>query len=376
MRIGVIGAGRIGGNLARLLVTAGHDVKLSFARDTANLAQLARTLGDKASVGTPRDACSFGDIVIFSVPWIAIDEAMRQAGPLAGKLVIDTTNPFTADGLANLGDLTSAQYNQRRFGADVRLVKSFNTLTAGFQAAGGGRKGTDRVVMFYVADDGQAGDAAARLIEDTGFTAVYLGTLADSTPMEAPRRPGAVYGEEYHQDEARAFAAGWLRQRRDPIGETFVQRYVKAFASCDYATLDELYDDEVVFYTPLAWGARGRQFLRNFIREFHTGYPGMTVTLHDEFYSADGTRACFRFMLHWRNSGTFFGKAPTGERGTMTETHSIRIRNGRIVEQWVGDNSFQMPYQELVEWRMDFPRDTPDPLSPILSVTAPQPTLG
>jgi hypothetical protein len=59
-------------------------------------------------------------------------------------------------------------------------------------------------------------------------------------------------------------------------------------------------------------------------------------------------------------------EAQRGERGTMSETHALRLRDGKIVEQFVGDNNFAVPYQELVAWKMDFPRDTPDP-SPVIA---------
>src|SRR5437660_11187139 len=94
MKIGVIGAGRIGGNCARQAVKAGHEVMLSFARDQAKLEALASELGDRATVGTPAEAVAFGDVVILSVPWDTIPEALAQAGELSGKVVIDTTNQF------------------------------------------------------------------------------------------------------------------------------------------------------------------------------------------------------------------------------------------------------------------------------------------
>src|SRR6516225_3745064 len=94
MRIGVIGAGRIGGNCARQAVKSGHEVLVSFARDPSNLERLASELGTHASVGTAADAVAFGDVVILSVPWDVISEALKAAGDLAGKVVIDTTNQF------------------------------------------------------------------------------------------------------------------------------------------------------------------------------------------------------------------------------------------------------------------------------------------
>jgi hypothetical protein len=135
-------------------------------------------------------------------------------------------------------------------------------------------------------------------------------------------------------------------------------------------------DPDAVLYTPLAWPVRGRHELKAFVAQFHVANPGLRVTLHDEFASADATRACFRFVIHFHNTGPFYGHAPTGEQGTMSETHAVRLRDGRIVEQFVGDNNFSMPHQELVTWGIDFPRDTPDP-SPVLAEAAAeaQPTM-
>jgi 8-hydroxy-5-deazaflavin:NADPH oxidoreductase len=205
VRIGVIGAGRIGGNIARLLARAGHEVALSFARDPKRLEELAVEIGERAQVLPQAEAAQFGDVVVLSVPWSVIDDALEQAGSLAGKIVIDTTNQFGEDGLEQLPDgLTAAQVNARRM-SGARLVKAYNTLTAGFQAEAAGRSGPDRVVMFMCGDDEEAKQTVARLIDDSGFTPVDIGGLADATPMEAPRRPGAVYGEEYREAEARSF---------------------------------------------------------------------------------------------------------------------------------------------------------------------------
>src|ERR1017187_7093717 len=110
MRIGIIGAGNIGGNCAqRFIVSGKHEVKLSFSRDPANLAELARELGDRASVGTPLEAVRFGEVVVLSVPWDAIPEALRQAGSLAGKIVIDTTNQFGSRALPPKGQTCRIQ---------------------------------------------------------------------------------------------------------------------------------------------------------------------------------------------------------------------------------------------------------------------------
>jgi 8-hydroxy-5-deazaflavin:NADPH oxidoreductase len=209
VRIGVIGAGRIGGNAARLWARAGHELMLSYSRDPAKLEAQAAEIGARA--GTPVEAAAFGEVVMLSVPWTRIDEVLRETGPLDGKIVVDTTNQFGPGGLEPLPDgRTAAQVNQARM-AGARYTKAFNTLTAGFQAESAGRTGPDRVAMFLCGDDAEAKDVVAGLIDDAGFVAIDVGGTADAAIMEAPRRDGAVYGEEFHADDGRAFVAAARR---------------------------------------------------------------------------------------------------------------------------------------------------------------------
>lgn len=149
------------------------------------------------------------------------------------------------------------------------------------------------------------------------------------------------------------------------------RRFTDAFGRRDIGALNEIYADDVALYTPLAWPARGRAAVTAFAMEFHTANPGLQVALHDEFYSADGTRACWRVRLHYHNTAPFYGNPPTGETGVMTETHVVRLAGGQITEHVVGDNTFHMPHQELVVWRMPYAESTPDPAEAIASVEAP-----
>ena len=206
--IGVIGAGRIGGNAARLLAAAGHDVVVSYSRDPERLQALADEIGARA--GTPAEAAQ-ADVVILSVPWRLIDDVLEQAGSLDGRIVVDTTNQFGPGGVEALPEgRTAAQVNQARM-PGARYTKAFNTLTSGFQAEAAGRSGADRVVMFICGDDADAKRVVSGLIEDAGFTPVDMGGTADAAPMEAPRRPGAVYGEEYHEADAKEFLANYKK---------------------------------------------------------------------------------------------------------------------------------------------------------------------
>lgn len=203
MRIGIIGAGRIGGNIAHFLARAGHDVTVSFSREPGSLEQLAAEIGPRASAGSPAAAASAGEVVVFSVPWPVIDQALSAAGPLAGKVVIDTTNQFGAGAERIPAGQTAARFNQARM-PGARYTKSYNTLTAAFQRQAAARNGASKVVQWLCGDDAEAKAVVASLITDSGFVPVDLGGTADATVMEAPRRPGAVYGEEYRQPEAQA----------------------------------------------------------------------------------------------------------------------------------------------------------------------------
>ena len=206
MRVGIVGAGRIAGNAARLLAPAGHDVLVSFSRDPAKLRALADGIDERAAAGPPSQAVRHGDVVMLSVPWTAIDEPLAAAGPLDGKIVIDTTNQFGRNGLEQLPEGTSAaEVNAERM-PGARLVKCFNTLTAGFQAEAAERREADRVAMFLAGEDAEAKRVVARLIADCRFEPVDVGGWSEVWIMEAPRRPGAVYGEEYRASEARLIA--------------------------------------------------------------------------------------------------------------------------------------------------------------------------
>jgi predicted dinucleotide-binding enzyme len=198
MRVAVLGAGRIGGNIARLLADAGHTVTVSFARDQAALRALADRIG--AAVASPASAVAAADAVVLSVPWDALPEALERAGALTGKVVIDTTNQFGAGPKPATGQ-TAAAFNAGRM-AGARYTKSFNTLTSGFQAEAAHRE--PRVVQWLCGDDDGAKQVAAALIRDAGYEPVDLGGTEGCAVMEAPRREGAVYGEEYRLEEARA----------------------------------------------------------------------------------------------------------------------------------------------------------------------------
>jgi 8-hydroxy-5-deazaflavin:NADPH oxidoreductase len=216
MNVAIVGAGRIGGNIARQLMRAGHEVTVSFARDLEALRALAGEIG--GAVAAPAEAVADAEVVVIAVPWGALPAALEAAGPLAGKVVVDTTNQFGAGPLPAPGQ-TAAAFNAARM-PGARYTKCFNTLTAAFQAATAHRE--PRVVQWLCGDDDEAKHVVARLVRDAGYEPVDLGGTAGCEAMEAPRRDGSVYGEEYRLADAEQVVAA-VRAGR-PIPPT--PRYV------------------------------------------------------------------------------------------------------------------------------------------------------
>ncbi|TMK97280.1 MAG: NADP oxidoreductase [Actinobacteria bacterium] len=168
MRIGIIGAGRIGGNAGRLFQEAGHEVFLG-------------------SHDTVADAAAFADVVMLSVPWTAVDEVLERTRPLGDKVVIDTTNPYGPGGVQDLGGRSAGRFNADRM-PGARVVRAFNTLTSGFQADAAGRSGADRVVLFLSGDDADAKALVGGLIEEIGRRAGREPSMARSTAPRTRRR--------------------------------------------------------------------------------------------------------------------------------------------------------------------------------------------
>lgn len=174
-------------------------MKLS-GRDASKLAPLAAEIGEAASVGTPAEAADFGEVVVFAVPWDGFNDAVSSAGSLDGKIVIETTNQYGSSEMPAGGE-TAASFHAARVHA-ARYTKSFNTLTAAFQADAAFRPEADRVVQWVCGDGEDAKQVVMGLIADAGYVPVDVGANADAEVMEAPRRPGAVYGEEYRLPDA------------------------------------------------------------------------------------------------------------------------------------------------------------------------------
>lgn len=206
--IGLIGAGHIGSQLARLAVKHGYDVVLSNSRGPQTLADLVAELGSHARAATPAEAAAAGDIVVVTVPLKSVDQV--PVAPLEGKIVIDTNNYYPQrDGhIAELDNetITTSELLQRHLPRS-KVVKAFNhiyaaELTTHPQPAGS----KNRRALAIAGNDADAKAAVARLIDQFGFDVVDIGPLGESwriqrdTPGYGPRRTA----EELKRDLAAA----------------------------------------------------------------------------------------------------------------------------------------------------------------------------
>lgn len=207
MKIGVIGAGNIGANVARLFVRAGHEVAVSNSRGVESLRELVAELGDQAQAMTVDDAARFGEVVLLAVPWRS-PEALPRAESVAGKIVIDAMNPYTADGpILDLGDTTASEETQKRL-PGARLVKAFNTIYYQHLATQGDTNLPleERRAIFLAGDDVAAKQTVARLIEEIGFAPVDTGSLREGGRRQQPGTP------VYNRDLTARAAAELLQQ--------------------------------------------------------------------------------------------------------------------------------------------------------------------
>ena len=196
MKIGIIGAGKIGGTLGRLFAEAGHEVAISNSRGPDTLSGLVAEIDHGVQAMTAQDAAGFGDIVVVSVPLHAYREIpVRET---AGKIVVDTNNYYPGrDGqIPELDDdsTTSTELLQAHL-PESRVVKAFNAIM--WKHLGNdGRPAADpeRLGIPISGDDEDAKRTVSELIDQIGFDPIDAGTLADGGRRHQPGAPGYTMG--------------------------------------------------------------------------------------------------------------------------------------------------------------------------------------
>ena len=179
MNVGILGSGLMGGKLGTLFARAGHGVVFSYSRSQEKLQGLARDAGGRARAGTPREAAQEADVLLLAVHWSRIDDALKQAGHLVGKIIVTCSLPMNADDTELVVAHTSSGAEElARKAPEAHVVAAFNTVPSEvlfnvFEAASRG----GRPSLVYCGDDGRSKDSAARLITDVGFNPVDAGPL-------------------------------------------------------------------------------------------------------------------------------------------------------------------------------------------------------
>ena len=194
--IGLIGAGHIGSQLARLSVKNGYNVVISNSRGPETLADLVAELGLHARAATPEEAAQSGDIVVVTIPLKNLGDV--PVAPLAGKIVIDTLNYYPQrDGQIadlDLEKTTTSEMVQRHLPGS-HVVKAFNHIYAAELTTHGQPAGSlNRRALAIAGNDAAAKKVVAALLDQFGFDTVDMGPLSESwriqrdTPGYGPRR--------------------------------------------------------------------------------------------------------------------------------------------------------------------------------------------
>jgi 8-hydroxy-5-deazaflavin:NADPH oxidoreductase len=179
MRIGILGSGLMGGKLGTIFARAGHDVVFSYARSEQKLNRLAREAPGNARAGTPGEAARDADALFLAVHWSRVDDVLKQAGDLSGKVIVSCSLPMNADNTALvIAHTSSGAEALAKKVRSAQVVAAFSTLPSEvlfsvFEA----RRKANRPSLVYCGDDEGAKEVAATLIRDVGFDPVDAGPL-------------------------------------------------------------------------------------------------------------------------------------------------------------------------------------------------------
>jgi predicted dinucleotide-binding enzyme len=183
VRIGVIGAGSLGGTVGSVLVKAGHEVKFS-SRHPEELVSMTRELGPRASIGTPREAAEFGTVLLFAVPYEALPQLGRDLQEvIRSKVVIDACNARGESPIAKEAEANGAGPTSAKFLSGTRVVRAFSAVDA--TSVDASFKGsTDKLGVPLASDDAEAMQVVSQLVRDAGCEPVIVGNLAAGKKFE------------------------------------------------------------------------------------------------------------------------------------------------------------------------------------------------
>ena len=184
MTIAILGSGNVGGALGKHWAKAGHEVRFaSRSPGSSEMMKLVAAAGANArAVGAP-EAVDGADVVLLATPWAATESMIALCGGLAGKIVLDATNPL-GEGMALTHSGSDSGGEQvQRWAPAARVVKVFNTTGYGnMERPVYDGKAT---VMFYAGDDAEAKVVARKLSDEVGFESIDAGPLENARLLES-----------------------------------------------------------------------------------------------------------------------------------------------------------------------------------------------
>ncbi len=209
MKVLVIGAGNMGSAFVRQLSAAGHQVAVT-ARDAGKAQALAAQYSGVRAIPTG-NAAAEQDTIVLATGYGDAVSALQSVGDVSGKVVIDITNPLTADYMGlTIGHTTSAAEKIARAVPAAHLVKAFNTVFAQVLAEGADFGEGRKVSVFYAGDDERAKQTVRALAESMGFDTVNTGGLKNARYLEAVAGLNIYLG--YGAGLGTAIAPTWIRK--------------------------------------------------------------------------------------------------------------------------------------------------------------------
>lgn len=198
MRIGILGSGEVGRALGRAFIACGHEVKLG-AREAGNprVKEWVGKTGAHASGGTFEEVAKFGEIIVLATLWTGTENALRLAGAsnLAGKVVIDATNPLdftTVPPRLSIGHTDSAGEQVQRWLTTARVVKAFNIIGNAHMFRPEFPSGPPD--MFVCGNDDGAKRAVSQILNEFGWEVIDLGGIEASRYLESLAMLWIAYG--------------------------------------------------------------------------------------------------------------------------------------------------------------------------------------
>ena len=209
MKITVIGAGNMGSAFVKQLTRAGHQVSVT-SRDAAKARQVAAANPGAVAVET-RGAAAGADVVVLATGYADAVNALESVGDLKGKVVVDITNPLTADYMGlTIGHTTSAAEEIAKSVPDADVVKAFNTLFAQVLAEGASFSAGQKVPVFVAGDNERARNAVHALAESMGFRTIDAGPLKNARYLEPMAGLNVYLG--YGAGLGTAIAPTWIHK--------------------------------------------------------------------------------------------------------------------------------------------------------------------